>query len=70
MPRLMVLLNDEEFDRLRDRALDELRHPRHTARLLLREALELPPRERRVPIEVAPRRVDAHDQHEAARATA
>jgi hypothetical protein len=42
MPRLMVQLNQEEFDRLRDRALNELRHPRHTARLLLREALELP----------------------------
>jgi len=42
MPRLVVQLSDEEFDRLRDRALEELRHPRHTARLLLRKALSLP----------------------------
>ena len=45
MPRLVVQLSQEEFDRLRDRALFELRHPRHTARLLLREALKLPARE-------------------------
>ena len=42
MPRLVVPLTQEEFDRLRDRALRELRHPRHTARLLLRGALDLP----------------------------
>lgn len=45
MPQIMVPLSQEESDRLRDRALDELRHPRHTARLLLRQALGLPPRE-------------------------
>jgi hypothetical protein len=45
MPSIMVPLDTEEFNQLRDRARDELRHPRHTARLLLREALKLPPRE-------------------------
>ena len=45
MPRLVVPLSQEEFDRLRARALCELRHPRHTARLLLRDALDLPERE-------------------------
>ena len=44
MPQIMVPLSQEEFDRLRDRAQDELRHPRDTARLLLRESLALPPR--------------------------
>jgi hypothetical protein len=52
MPRLMVQLSQDEFDRLRDRAMDELRHPRHTARLLLRQALELPPREQSEPTPV------------------
>jgi len=47
MPRLVVQLSQEEFDRLRDRALFELRHPRHTARLLLRDALDLPERKSR-----------------------
>jgi len=49
MPQIMVPLSQDEFDRLRDRAKGELRHPRHTARLLLREALSPPPREPRVP---------------------
>ena len=52
MPQLMVPLSQEESDRLRDRALDELRHPRHTARLLLRQALGLPPREQACPTPV------------------
>jgi hypothetical protein len=41
----MLQLSQDEFDRLRDRALAELRHPRHTARLLLRDALDLPARD-------------------------
>jgi hypothetical protein len=49
MPRLVVQLSQEEFDRLRDRACFELRHPRHTARLLLRGALNLPERESQRP---------------------
>ena len=44
MPRLMLDLSRDEFDRLRDRAVDELRHPRDTARLILRTSLGLPPR--------------------------
>lgn len=47
MPSLMVPLSEEESDLLRDRAIDELRHPRDTARLLIRQALGLPPRELR-----------------------
>ena len=41
MPSIMVPLSQEESDRLRDRAMDELRHPRDTARLLIRQALGL-----------------------------
>ena len=47
MPAIMVPLSQEESGRLRDRAQDELRHPRDTARLLLRQALGFPPRELR-----------------------
>ena len=52
MPTIMVPLDTEEFNQLRDRARDELRHPRQTARLLLREALKLPPREHHSPAPV------------------
>jgi hypothetical protein len=45
MPRLVVSLSQEEFDRLRDRAVYDLRHPRDTARLLIRDALNGPSRE-------------------------
>lgn len=41
MPRLMVELSSDEFDRLRARARDELRHPRQTARLILRDGLKV-----------------------------
>jgi hypothetical protein len=59
MPAIMVPLSQEESDRLRDRATDELRHPRDTARLLIRQALGLPPRE--------PRSLTASDNHTPAR---
>lgn len=42
MPRLMLELAPEELKRLRDRSVVELRHPRDTARLMLRQALSLP----------------------------
>ena len=60
MPRIVVPLTEEEFDRLRDRALNELRHPRHTARLLLREALELPAPSQRARAEVTCSLDDRH----------
>lgn len=59
MPRLMVQLSQEEFDRLYDRASYELRHPRHTARLLLRDALNMPQRDEYAHIES---RAEASDQ--------
>ena len=42
MPRLVIELGRDEFDRLNIRAQHELRHPRATARLMLRRALGLP----------------------------
>jgi len=42
MPRLVIELGRDEFERLSIRAQHELRHPRATARLLLRRALGLP----------------------------
>jgi hypothetical protein len=70
MPRLMVELSREEFERLRDRALWELRHPRHTARLLIREALDLPTREPRLRPDTRSTGVDAHDPEGTARVSA
>ena len=68
MPRLVVQLSQEEFDRLLDRALFELRHPRHTARLLLRGALNLPEREHQSLGEAAERTRAAQECEEAERA--
>jgi hypothetical protein len=70
MPRLMMQLSQEEFDRLRDRALYELRHPRHTARLLLRDALALPPRTEQSRDVIPPRSADVCDRNEAERVPA
>jgi len=39
----MLNLGRDEFERLRDRALDEPRRPRDTARLIVRASLGLPP---------------------------
>ena len=70
MPSLVVPLDDEEFGRLRARALDELRHPRHTARLLLREALALPPRAERDRNAIPPHSAEVRDRNEAERVPA
>jgi hypothetical protein len=70
MPSLVVPLDDEEFGRLRERALDELRHPRHTARLLLREALALPPRAERNRKPSPPRSVGVRHRNETERVPA
>lgn len=56
MPRLVVDLSRDELERLYDRASTELRHPRNTARLLLRQALGLPEqRQRQDPSDPFPR---------------
>jgi hypothetical protein len=40
----MLELSRDEFDQLRNRAAQELRHPRDTARIIIREAVSTPTR--------------------------
>jgi hypothetical protein len=39
MPRLFIDLSKDEFDGLRDRAVEDLRHPRDEARFIIRQAI-------------------------------
>lgn len=61
MPRLMVELSRDEFDQLRNRALEELRHPRDTARIIIREAVCTPSRPTQP---ITPRESPAHHESE------
>jgi hypothetical protein len=64
MPRLMLDLSQDEFERLRDRAIEELRHPRDTARLMLRSELGLGDRTIPTPsVPSNPPRLPRHDHH-------